>query len=37
MKFKDVQLFEANPDISDKDKALIWSANAERLLAPMRV
>jgi aminocarboxymuconate-semialdehyde decarboxylase len=33
MKYKDVQLFTANRDISEEDKALIWSGNAERLLA----
>ncbi len=36
MKHKDVQLLAANPHISDADKALIRSGNAERLLAPAR-
>ncbi len=36
MKFKDVELFTANPDICDADKELIWSRNAERLLAAAR-
>jgi predicted TIM-barrel fold metal-dependent hydrolase len=35
MKYKDVQLFSANRDIKDADKELIWSGNAERLLAPL--
>ncbi|MDQ2916121.1 MAG: amidohydrolase [Pseudomonadota bacterium] len=33
MKYKDVQLFESNPHISQADKVLVWSRNAERLLA----
>ncbi|MGZ5092547.1 MAG: amidohydrolase family protein [Burkholderiales bacterium] len=36
MKYKDVQLFSTNPDIGESDKDLIWSANAERLLAPLQ-
>jgi len=36
MKYKDVQLLADNPHISDADKALIRSGNAERLLAPVR-
>lgn len=35
MKYKDVQLLAANPHISEADKALIRSGNAERLLAPV--
>jgi len=37
MKFRDVELFTANRDISDADKDLIWHRNAERLLAPQGV
>jgi predicted TIM-barrel fold metal-dependent hydrolase len=33
MKYKDVQLFRDNPHINEEDKALVWSGNAERLLA----
>ncbi|HEX2825102.1 MAG TPA: amidohydrolase family protein [Burkholderiales bacterium] len=33
MKYKDVQLFTDNRGISEADKALIWSGNAERLLS----
>jgi predicted TIM-barrel fold metal-dependent hydrolase len=36
MKYKDVELFESNRDISERDKELIWWANAERLLAPVK-
>jgi predicted TIM-barrel fold metal-dependent hydrolase len=36
MKHKDVQLFEANRDISEADKKLIWHGNAERLLASLQ-
>jgi predicted TIM-barrel fold metal-dependent hydrolase len=36
MKYKDVELFTANPDISGADKDLIWSRNAERLLGHVR-
>jgi predicted TIM-barrel fold metal-dependent hydrolase len=36
MKYRDVELFESNRDISDRDKELIWWANAERLLAPLK-
>ncbi len=32
MKYKDVELFRANPDIASADKELIWHGNAERLL-----
>lgn len=34
MKYKDVELFSANRDISEADKALVWHGNAERILAP---
>ena len=36
MKYRDVELFSANRDISEADKALIWSRNAERLLGQVR-
>ena len=36
MKYKDVELFTANPDISAADKDLIWSRNAEQLLGQVR-
>jgi hypothetical protein len=36
MKYKDVELFSENRDIADADKKLIWSDNAERLLAPIQ-
>lgn len=32
MKYRDVELFDRNPDVSAADKALVWSGNAERLL-----
>lgn len=32
MKYRDVELFRANRDIADADKALIWHENAARLL-----
>ena len=32
MKYRDVELFDSNPDISAADKTLVWSGNAERLL-----
>lgn len=32
MKYKDVELFRANGEITPADKELIWHANAERLL-----
>jgi hypothetical protein len=32
MKYKDVELFGDNPDITPSDKELIWHQNAERLL-----
>ncbi len=36
MKFRDVELFGANRDIAEADKALIWSANAMRLLGRLQ-
>ena len=32
MKYRDVELFRAHPDIAPADKELIWHGNAERLL-----